>query len=71
METRRHRDIETRGQGESEAHRQGGTEARRYGNMETSNGKQKPRRFSLTRLPFAHRANGSLLFVHLLIKKQT
>ncbi len=36
-----------------------------------SNGKQKIRRFSLIRLPFAHRANGSLSFVRLLTKKQT
>jgi hypothetical protein len=33
-------------------------------------GKRKPRRFSLIHLQFAHRANGSLLFVHLLTKKQ-
>ncbi len=30
-----------------------------------SNGKRKPRRFSLIRLPFAHLANGSLSFVRL------
>ncbi len=34
-------------------------------------GKRKPRRFSLVHLLFAHRANGSLLFVRLLTKKQT
>ncbi len=33
-------------------------------------GKQKPRRFSLIRLLFAHCANG-ILFVRLLPKKQT
>jgi hypothetical protein len=38
--------------------------------METSNGKWKPRQFFLIRLPFAHRANGSLSFVRLLTKKQ-
>jgi hypothetical protein len=36
-----------------------------------SNGKRKPRRFSLLRLPSAHHANRSLLFVRLLTKKQT
>ncbi len=36
-----------------------------------SNGKRKPRQFSLIRLPFAHRANGSSSFVCLLTKKQT
>jgi hypothetical protein len=30
------------------------------------NGKRKPRRFSLIRLPFAHRANGSLSYVRML-----
>jgi hypothetical protein len=35
-----------------------------------SNGKRKPRRFSLIRLPFAHCRNGSLFFVRLLAKKQ-
>jgi hypothetical protein len=35
-----------------------------------SNGKRKPRRFSLICFPFPHRANGSCLsFVHLLMKK--
>jgi hypothetical protein len=33
--------------------------------------KRRPRRFFLIRLPFAHRANGSLLFVRLLTKKPT
>ncbi len=32
---------------------------------------EKPKRFSLIRLPFAHRANGSLSFVSLFTKKQT
>ncbi len=36
-----------------------------------SKGKWKPRLFSLIRLMLAHRANGSLLFVNLLMKKQT
>jgi hypothetical protein len=31
--------------------------------------KMEARRFSLLRLPFAHRANGSLSFVRLLMKK--
>jgi hypothetical protein len=35
-----------------------------------SNGKRKPRRFFLIRLPFAHHANGSLLFVRLFTKKK-
>jgi hypothetical protein len=45
------------------------THRRRQGNMdedrkrETGNGKRKPRRFFSIRLPFAHRANGSLSFV--------
>ncbi len=34
-----------------------------------SRGKWKPGRFSLIRLPFAHRTNGSLSFVRLLTKK--
>jgi hypothetical protein len=36
-----------------------------------SNRKWKPRQFSLIQLLFAHRANGSLSFVCLLMKKQT
>jgi hypothetical protein len=36
-----------------------------------SSGERKPRRFSIIRLLFAHRENGSLSFVHLLTKKQT
>jgi hypothetical protein len=35
------------------------------------NGKRKPSRFSLIRLPFVHRTNGSLSFVRWLMKKQT
>jgi hypothetical protein len=31
--------------------------------FQTENGKQKSRRFSLIPLPFAHSANGSLLFI--------
>jgi hypothetical protein len=50
-------------------------ETRRRGHegmdMETkSNGKRKPRLFSLIHLPFVHCANRSLLFIHLLTKKQ-
>ncbi len=39
----------------------------RNGNLKNQmkNGKQKPRQFSLIRLPFDHRANGSLSFVRL------
>jgi hypothetical protein len=37
---------------------------------ETENGKWKSRRLSLFRLPFADRANGSLAFVSLLMKKK-
>ncbi len=40
-----------------------------YANFST--GKPKPRQFSLIRLQFAHRANGSLSFVHLFTKEQT
>ncbi len=36
-----------------------------------SNRKWKPRRFSLIRLPFAHRATGSLSLVRLFPKKQS
>jgi hypothetical protein len=36
-----------------------------------SNGKLKPRRFFLIRLPFTHRENGNLYFVRLLTKKKT
>jgi hypothetical protein len=39
--------------------------------FQTGNGKRKPRRLSLIRLPFAHHANESLSFVRLLMKKQT
>ncbi len=42
-----------------------------HGEIETSNRKRKPRRFSLIRLPFAHHANGNLAFVCSLTKKQT
>jgi hypothetical protein len=42
-----------------------------YLDAAVSNGKWKPRRFSLVRLPFAHCANGNLSFVGLLRKKQT
>jgi hypothetical protein len=40
------------------------------GYMYISNGKLKPRQFSLIRLPFDHHANRSLSFVCLLTKKQ-
>jgi hypothetical protein len=40
-------------------------------NFKKSMGKRKPRRFSLIRFPFAHRANGSSSFVRLLTKKTT
>ncbi len=60
METCRHRHGDmVNGEMETCSHR------------ETENGKWKPRRLSLYRLPFAHRANGSLAFVSLLMKKQT
>ncbi len=36
-----------------------------------SNGKWKPRQFSLISLPFAHCVNGCLLFVRLLMRKET
>jgi hypothetical protein len=36
----------------------------------TENGKRKPRRFSITCLPIAYRANASLSFVRLLTKKK-
>jgi hypothetical protein len=39
--------------------------------QQTENGKQKLRWISLLRLPFAHRASRSLLFVLLFTKKQT
>jgi hypothetical protein len=41
------------------------------GNLKTSNGKRKPRRFFLIRLPFAYCANGSLSFVEVTVCKQT
>jgi hypothetical protein len=56
-----------------ETGRQGDVETLRHEDMdmETSNSKQKHRRFSLICLPFPHRANGSLSFIRLLMKKQT
>ncbi len=39
--------------------------------FQKENGKRKPRRFSLIRLQFARRANGSLSFTRLFTKKQT
>jgi hypothetical protein len=83
MKTWRHGDMEiwTHGHMDAWTWRHGDMEIWRYGDMdtwthghgdmETSNGKRKPSRFSLICLPFAHRANGSLLFVSLLAKKQT
>jgi hypothetical protein len=41
------------------------------GRHQTENEKQKPRQFSLFHLPCAHCANGSLLIVRSLTKKQT
>jgi hypothetical protein len=59
--------------GDMEIWRHGDMETWRYGdmNMETSNRIWKPMRFSIVRLPFAHRASVSLSFVRLLTKKQT
>jgi hypothetical protein len=73
METWRRGDVETWKHGVMEIWRHGDMD------METSNGKRKPRRFSLVRLPFAHHAKGSLLFVRfdeeigltLSVRKQT
>jgi hypothetical protein len=71
METRRHRDMKTLRQayGDMET----STWRQEHGNkdMKTSNGKRKPRRFSIICLPFAHHANGSLSFVRLLMNQQT
>jgi hypothetical protein len=39
--------------------------------FQKENGKWKPRRFPLFRLPFAHRAKGHWPFVRLVTKKQT
>ncbi len=39
--------------------------------FQTENRKWKPMRFSFNLLPFAHCANGSLLFVRLFTQKQT
>ncbi len=36
--------------------------------FQTENGKRMPRQFSLIRLPFANRANGSMSFVRLFTK---
>jgi hypothetical protein len=65
METWRHRDMETLRHGDIDTWRH------RDMDMETTDGKRKPRRFSLIGLLFAHRANGGLSFVCLLTKKQT
>jgi hypothetical protein len=66
METWRHRD------GDMETCRHADMQTCRHEDMDmkTSNGKWKPRQFFLIRLPFTHRANGSLSFVRLLTKKQ-
>jgi hypothetical protein len=58
METWRHGDIDVEIRQE-------------HGHNQTGNGKRKPRRFSLIRLPFCHLVNGSLSFVRLLTRKQT
>jgi hypothetical protein len=79
METWKHGDIdmETWKHGKMETWRHGDMDMETWtlrhgqGDVGTSNGKQKPRRFSVIRLLFAHRANGSLPFIHLLTKKQT
>jgi hypothetical protein len=62
METWKHGDTEPWSHGDME------TWTWRRGNIKW---KRKPRLFSLIRLPFAHRANGSLPFVRLLMRKQT
>jgi hypothetical protein len=69
MKTWRHED----GDMKTWRHRHGDMETWRYEDMdmESSNGKRKNRQFSLTRLPFAHRANGSLSSVGLLVKTPT
>ncbi len=66
METWKHVDMGTSRHGERETWRHGDMGI----DMEKSNRKLKPRRFSLIRLMFAHRANRSSTFVHLLTKKQ-
>jgi hypothetical protein len=53
-----------------ETQRHGNIETQRQGDLETLNRKRKPRRFSLIRLPFADRINGSLLSVRFLTKEQ-
>jgi hypothetical protein len=58
METWRHGDIDME------------TWTLKHGDIKMEKGKRKPRRFSLIRLSFALRANGSLSFVHLLTKKK-
>jgi hypothetical protein len=65
METWRRGDMELWSPGNMKTWRH------RYMDMETSNRKQKPRQFSLIRLPYSHRANRSLSFVRLLLIKQT
>jgi hypothetical protein len=72
MEMWRCGDVETWRHGEIETWRHGDMETWRHRDMdmETTNVKQKPTLFSLTHLPFAHRANGSLLFFCLSMKKQ-
>jgi hypothetical protein len=56
METRRQEDKETRREGDMETQGHGGMEAWRHGDMdmETSNGKRKPRQFSVIHLMFSH-----------------
>jgi hypothetical protein len=73
METWKHEDIdiETWKYREMETWRKRGMETWTYCrdvDMESLNGKRKPKRFSLINLSFAHH---SLLFLCLLMKKQT
>ncbi len=66
----RHRDISI----ETQKHEKKGTWRHGHGistfYKKKSNGKRKPRQFSLTRLRFFHCANRSLSFVRLLTKKE-
>jgi hypothetical protein len=63
METWKHGKMETRRQGDMDKE----TWTWR---LQTLNGKREPRGFFLFHLPFDHRADGSLSFVHLSTKKE-
>ncbi len=63
METWKHGDIDM----ETWKHRGMEHGYQKTSRMKTLNGKRKPKRFSLIRLPSAHPANGSLFFVRLLM----